>query len=160
MTQLERITSTLRSARGKCSISPRRNSTFLIRPFLAFSRALATISAVMSTPMTLPRGPTCRAARKQSNPPPAPRSSTISPFLSMAMACGFPQPSPMFASSGTAPSSFFEYPSLADCALADGAFVEQQDGVEQPQPLFPLVAIPAYRARTFSRMWSLLRFVM
>jgi hypothetical protein len=66
----------------------------------------------------------------------------------------------MFASSGTASSSFFEYPTLADIALADGAFVEQQDGVEQPQPLFPLVAIPAYRARTFFRMSSLLRFVM
>jgi hypothetical protein len=58
----------------------------------------------------------------------------------------------MFASSGTAASSFFEYPTRADIALADGAFVEQQDGVEQPHPLLPLAAMLAYRARTCSRM--------
>jgi hypothetical protein len=66
----------------------------------------------------------------------------------------------MFAPSGTVSRSFFEYPSFADCALAEGGLAEQQDGVEQPQPLFPLVAIPAYRSRTFSRISSLPRFFM
>jgi len=61
----------------------------------------------------------------------------------------------MFAPSGTASNSFLEYPSLADCALAEGGLAEQQDGVEQPHPLLPLVAIPAYRSRTFFRISSL-----
>ena len=48
----------------------------------------------------------------------------------------------------------------ADCAMADGGLAEQQDGVEQPQPLFPQLTMPAYRFRTLSRTRSLLCFVM
>jgi len=73
------IASTDSSATGRCSISPRRNSTVSASFFSTFSRARSTISGVMSTPMTRPSGPTSRAARKQSNPPPDPRSRTVSP---------------------------------------------------------------------------------
>lgn len=58
ITQLESTTSTLLSGTGRHSISPRRNST-LSRPVRwrycpIFFRALASISGVMSTPITLP----------------------------------------------------------------------------------------------------------
>lgn len=38
-------------------------------------------TSVISIPMTLPFGPTFCAARKQSNPPPLPRSTTVSPYI-------------------------------------------------------------------------------
>src|SRR5205823_408470 len=79
-----------------------RSSTFGASTFWAFSRALAIISGVMSTPMTLPVLPTRLAARKQSKPAPLPRSSTVSPGSSAAIAWGFPQPSPRSAPSGAA----------------------------------------------------------
>jgi hypothetical protein len=70
-----------------------------------FLRALLTISAVMSTPITRPVRPTLGPATKQSNPPPDPRSSTTSPSRSDAIAVGLPQESPMFAESGVPASS-------------------------------------------------------
>lgn len=38
-------------------------------------------TSVISIPMTLPFGPTFCAARKQSKPPPLPRSTTVSPYI-------------------------------------------------------------------------------
>ena len=112
MTQFEIITSTLASATGKCSISPRRNST-LSKPVFsryttALRRAFASISAVISTPMARPVAPTLRPAMKTSNPPPAPRSSTTSSRRNAAIAVGLPQDKPMFAPSGSAASSSLE----------------------------------------------------
>ena len=63
------------------------------------------MASVMSTPITRPVGPTWRAARKQSNPAPLPRSSTVSPGFMAATACGLPQESPRFAPSGSVASS-------------------------------------------------------
>ena len=60
-----------------------------------FFRASSSISGVMSTPITRPLGPTCRAARKTSMPPPEPRSRTVSPGCGSSAAIGAPQPSPM-----------------------------------------------------------------
>ena len=74
-TQLEMMTSAVASAIGRCSISPRRNSTLAAPTLAALARALASISCVMSTPITCPAGPTWRAARKQSKPAPLPRST-------------------------------------------------------------------------------------
>jgi hypothetical protein len=121
------MTSTWASATGRCSISPRRKSTFFASTLRAFARALLTMSGVMSTPITRPVGPTCRAARKQSMPPPLPRSSTVSPGRSAAIARGFPQPRPMLAPSGKRSSSALVYPSWM---LADG--VAQHPGVHPP----------------------------
>src|SRR5208283_4869117 len=64
----------------------------------------------MSTPITLPFIPTFSEARKQSNPPPEPRSRTISPFFNKASAIGLPQPRPRLAPSGTAFRSASVYP--------------------------------------------------
>jgi hypothetical protein len=75
------------------SIVPFRNSTFVAPAFLAFVRARASISSVMSTPYALPVGPTRRADSSTSMPPPEPRSSTTSPARRSATAVGFPQPS-------------------------------------------------------------------
>ena len=64
------------------------------------------MSGVMSRPMTRPVGPTFWAARKQSMPPPEPRSRTTSPGLRPAMAVGLPQPSEALAAPvGSAASS-------------------------------------------------------
>lgn len=49
-------------------------------------------------------------AKKQSNPPPLPRSKTVSPLLSEADKCGLPHPSPIFDASGTDLLSDFLYP--------------------------------------------------
>ena len=49
---------------------------------------------------TEPPGPTLREARKQSIPPPEPRSTTVSPGRSSPSAVGFPHPSPRSASTG------------------------------------------------------------
>ena len=101
MTQFDMITSATPSARGRCSISPRRNSTLAKLPFTALERAFDTMSGVMSTPITRPVSPTSRAARKQSKPPPEPRSTTTSPGFSAAIALGLPHPRPMSAPCGT-----------------------------------------------------------
>ena len=58
----------------------------------AFRRARSSISSVMSTPYAVPSGPTRRAERITSMPPPEPRSSTVSPARSSATAVGLPQP--------------------------------------------------------------------
>ncbi len=100
VTQFDRMASTEESAAGRASISPSRKSTFVYPPLAALRRASSTMSVVMSTPMTCPSGPTCRAARKQSKPPPAPRSRTRSPGFSAAMAVGLPHPRPRLAPSG------------------------------------------------------------
>ena len=105
ITQLDMTMSAVLSATGKFSISPRRNSTFLYPPFLQFSRALSSISVVMSTPITFPFGPTFFAVKKQSKPPPEPKSTTVSPSFSIANATGFPQPKFKSAPSGTEPNS-------------------------------------------------------
>ena len=64
-------------------IRPLRNSTFEYptrsATIGAFVRAIPSISSVMSTPMTLPEGPTTCAAMKQIFPVPLPRSKTVSP---------------------------------------------------------------------------------
>lgn len=104
MTQLESTTSTLLSETGRCSISPRRNSTFespvRSENDAALRRALESICAVMSTPMALPVGPTACAARNMSKPAPDPRSITVSPLCRDAMACGLPHDSPKLVPSG------------------------------------------------------------
>ena len=86
ITQFDKMTSTLASATGRCSISPNRNSTLRAPSFSALRRALLTMSAVMSTPIIRPASPTDFAARKQSKPPPLPRSSTVSPSFRTAIA--------------------------------------------------------------------------
>src|SRR5208283_52841 len=88
ITQFEIMTSTELSAAGRFSISPSLNSTFVYFPFLAFALALSIISGVMSTPITLPLLPTLLAAKKQSKPAPAPKSRTVSPSFSDAIAVG------------------------------------------------------------------------
>src|SRR5579872_7143251 len=85
-------TSTELSGSGILSISPLRNSTFWAPALRWFSRARASISSVMSRPYALPVGPTRRAESSTSIPPPDPRSSTVSPALSLARAVGLPQP--------------------------------------------------------------------
>src|SRR5262249_54261909 len=56
-------------------------------------------------PMTWPVSPTCRAAKKQSMPPPLPRSNTVSPGLRPAILTGSPQPSDKPVTSTESPSS-------------------------------------------------------
>ena len=58
-------------------------------------------------PITLPVGPTFLAAKKQSNPPPDPKSMTVSPYFKLAIAVGLPQPRPKFANSLTSDNSSF-----------------------------------------------------
>src|SRR4030042_1657114 len=92
----------------------------------------------MSTPITLPLFPTLLAARKQSNPAPDPRSSTVSPSFKEASASGLPHPSPRLAPSGTLSISASEYPALLLASLAEAVLLQQQDdlllGVQQ-EPL-------------------------
>ena len=83
----------------------RWNSTFVRPALAAFLRARSIISGVMSMPMALPVGPTFRAARNTSSPPPLPRSTTISPARRLAVAVGLPQDRPMLASAGIEASS-------------------------------------------------------
>src|SRR5438552_962082 len=60
----------------------------------------------MSSPYTLPVGPTRFADRNTSMPPPDPRSRTVSPSPRSINAVGLPQPSETFsASAGTAAPS-------------------------------------------------------
>src|SRR4030042_3301338 len=80
----------------------------------------------MSTPMTRPFLPTLLAARKQSNPAPEPRSSTVSPALREARATGFPHPSPRLAPSGTLSTSSSEYPTLLLASRADWVLLQHE----------------------------------
>ena len=127
ITQFDMIISALLSATGRCSISPNRNSTLAAPIFSAFFLALEIISGVMSTPMTCPLSPTCLTARKQSKPPPLPRSTTVSPGLSEARATGLPQPSPIFAPSITPAISSFEYPMTVDICSGVTSELPQQE---------------------------------
>src|SRR6266487_4891664 len=77
---------------------------------MALRRALATMSIVISTPITWPLEPSSRAARKQSKPAPLPKSRTVSPPRNAAADNGVPQPRSRSAPSGTAASSSSEYP--------------------------------------------------
>ena len=79
ITQLLVMASTVPSSTGSFSSRPSRNSTFVTPAFAALRRARASISGVISTPMTLPVGPTVSEARKTSIPAPEPRSTTVSP---------------------------------------------------------------------------------
>ena len=111
-TQLERTTSMEASGSGMASIWPWWNST-LASPVRslncrAFRLALASISSVMSTPWTLPVGPTRWAARKASRPAPLPRSRTTSPAFRPARAVGLPQERPRLAPSGRVANSAAE----------------------------------------------------
>src|SRR3954465_9037543 len=58
----------------------------------------------MSSPIALPVGPTRRADRSTSAPPPDPRSSTVSPSWRSATAVGTPQPSEAATAVPGAPS--------------------------------------------------------
>ena len=92
ITQLEMITSTVWSGSGIDSMWPLRNSTLRAPALAALSRAMLSISSVMSRPYALPAGPTRRADSSTSMPPPEPRSSTVSPGWRSATAIGLPQP--------------------------------------------------------------------
>src|SRR2546422_1028160 len=58
--------------------------------FRSLRRAIASISSVMSTPITRPVWPTRLLASKQSIPPPEPMSSTVSPGRTVARPAGVP----------------------------------------------------------------------
>ena len=76
----------------------------------AFRRARASMSSVISRPYALPVGPTRRADKITSMPPPDPRSSTTCPVSSCASAVGLPQPSDAnTAASGNSSVSPFTY---------------------------------------------------
>ena len=83
----------------------------------------------MSTPITLPPGPTFSEARKLSIPPPEPRSRTVSPSWRAACETGLPDPNPRSAPSGICPNCSSLYP-IAD--EVDVSLVSpQQDGPQQ-----------------------------
>ena len=92
MTQLLMTTSIEAAGSGIDSIVPRTNSTLSTPASAAFRTASASISSVMSRPIARPVGPTRRAERMTSIPPPEPRSRTRSPGRSSATAVGLPQP--------------------------------------------------------------------
>src|ERR1017187_8774478 len=109
----------------------------------------------MSRPNALPDGPTRRAERSTSMPPPEPRSSTVSPGLSRASAVGLPQPSEAStASFGTCPVSL---PSYSDEVI--GAQQPSAEGAEPQQELPPETARNAacpYFSLTTSLMFDVL----
>ena len=149
-TQFEMTASTLASPTGSASISPSRDSTFAKPPLSALARARSTISGVMSTPTTRPSGPTRSAARKQSNPAPEPRSSTVSPGASDARATGLPHPRPRFAPSGTRSSSSRSYPTARLMSS------QQSDGPQHPSPGHggPVRSVVLRRRAFRRRLWS------
>ncbi len=108
MTQLEMTQSAEASGSGSRSMVAWWNSTFVAPALAAFARASSSISVVMSMPTALPVGPTFRAARSTSSPPPHPRSTTTSPGFRPAVAVGLPHDRPMFASAGMDASSSAE----------------------------------------------------
>ena len=86
ITQLEMITSTDASATGRCSISPRRNSTFSSPAFCAFSRALPPSpgscprrSRARSVPPPARPGSSRNRRRRPGRAPPLPASGRRSP---------------------------------------------------------------------------------
>jgi hypothetical protein len=93
MKQLEMITVASPAATGSASMEPRRNSTLATLSRARCVLARASRADVVTTPMMRPRGPTSRAAIKQSIPPPLPRSTTTSPLCKPARPMGSPQPS-------------------------------------------------------------------
>ncbi len=107
-TQFEMTQSAEASASGMRSMRARWNATLVTPAFSAFLRARSIISRVMSMPMALPKGPTFRAARNTSRPPPEPRSTTTSPGRRLAVAVGLPHERPMLASAGMLASSSAE----------------------------------------------------
>ena len=131
-TQLEMITSTLESGMGIFSISPCTKSTFSMLSLALLARASSSMAGVMSSPVTLPVSPTCWDARKQSMPPPEPRSSTRSPGCRPARAVGLPQPAEAAIDSIGSPLS---WPSLySSMAWSRSSTPQQSPSVEQPQP--------------------------
>ena len=89
ITQFEMITSPVASAIGRCSSSPRRNST-LAGPDAGSVGRVPWPASRASCPRRSRglSGPTCFAARKQSKPAPLPRSISTSPGRSAAIAWG------------------------------------------------------------------------
>jgi hypothetical protein len=79
MTQLLVTASTEASSTGKFSSLPSRKQACSAPAVSAFFLADASISGVMSIPMTFPSGPTFRAAISASIPAPDPRSTMVSP---------------------------------------------------------------------------------
>mmetsp|Transcript_9723 Transcript_9723/g.28734 ORF Transcript_9723/g.28734 Transcript_9723/m.28734 type:complete len:208 (-) Transcript_9723:369-992(-) len=140
MTQLEITQLATPSPTGRCSISPRRKETLATPSLRAVDRALASISGVMSTPMTWPVLPTCWAAMKQSMPAPLPRSTTTSPGCNAAAMSGLPQPRPRSADWFTSPSL---YPKSSHLCLGSPA--------SPGRTLAPPVTVSAYADRTASR---------
>ena len=104
ITQFDMTTSADELSRRVSSISARWNSVLHAPIFAAFLRARSIMSRVMSIPITLPEGPTARAARKQSIPPPLPKSTTVSPSLREPSAIGFPHPAAARTASSGSPS--------------------------------------------------------
>ena len=93
ITQFEMITSTVLSGSGIASISPFKNSTFSRSGLaLVFARQRKHLVGHIEA-VGLSRGPTRRADKSTSMPPPDPRSSTVSPGFNSARAVGLPQPS-------------------------------------------------------------------
>jgi hypothetical protein len=106
MTPLEITTSAQPSATGSVSAKPLRNSTCRRPSAAAVWHDLASISAVMSMPITWPPGPTWPAAMKESNPAPEPTSTTLSPGASRRSENGSPTPAKdSMAASGSAPTA-------------------------------------------------------
>ncbi len=153
-TQLEMITSTVPFGRGIASISPFRNSTLVTPASAALARASASISSVMSRPMARPAGPTRRAERSTSIPPPEPRSSTVCPSRSSTSAVGLPQPSEAAtAPAGSAASCaplYSTLPKVSDPAPAVPSPQHPPSPQPQPAPDCARRAASAYRSRTRS----------
>ena len=81
MTQFEMMQSAMPPSRGIDVMFPSTKDTFSVPGhFVWFSRARASISLFISTPMARPWGPTFLLARKMSKPAPLPRSRTVSPY--------------------------------------------------------------------------------
>src|SRR5690349_21916101 len=94
----------------------------------------------MSKPYALPVGPTRRADKRTSIPPPEPRSSTVSPGASSASAVGLPQPNDAStAAGGNSATSSTAYRSEVMGLLASA-----------PQPQPPSAPQQALVARTGS----------
>ena len=93
----------------------------------------------MSTPITLPSGPTALAARKQSMPPPLPKSTTVSPAFSAPIAVGLPQPADAITASVGSPSTSWSVYRFVS--------VSQHESTQQPSAA---LATSEYRSLTNS----------
>src|SRR5205823_225887 len=108
----------------------------------------------MSSPYTLPVGPTRLAERITSMPPPEPRSRTTSPGCNLARAVGLPQPSDAAtAFLGNAPFSASPYKSLVIGSQPLNSAPPPQQAVP---PLAARFAASPYFCFTASRTSSLL----